>query len=215
MSGFSGRNALRGVGAILTVVVGVAVAGLGIAPPAEAQMAVTAKAGGYLPVSDAYTIPSAVEDFAVTRDAEMAVGGAIEWDWALPGALRAGGEYVTGTRVSLEGVSADAVVDGSLLMLSADLVLRPLPRMVVQPYVMGGIGYKRESFRLEDGAGAALPESYGDYLVHAGLGADMQLGGIAVFAEVSDYFDRQQLDDRDAAFRHDVFASVGVRLGGS
>lgn len=189
------------------------------APPAQAQtFSVIGKAGGYLPVSDTYEITNELESLVVAKQADLALGGGIEISplfW--PVDLRIGADYLTGAEVTTDGVAGETVVaDGTLLMLSGDVVLRPLPRIVVvQPYLLGGIGYKRETFDIADGASSELPENFSDYMVHAGLGVDLQFGGVGVLVEVTDYFGRPNSESRDGFFdvHHDVFASVGIKLG--
>lgn len=188
------------------------------APAAHAQtVSVIGKAGGYLPVNEAIDIPGQVQGMVVDRKADLALGAAVEISpmfW--PVDVRAGAEYLTGTEISVEGTSGEPFpAEGTLLMLSADVVLRPFPRLVfLQPYLLGGLGYKRESFDAIGGASSALPGDYDDRVFHIGVGADLELGGVAVVAEVSDYFagggaPGQGLFD----MRHDVFASVGLKVG--
>lgn len=186
---------------------------------ARAQtVSIMAKAGGYLPVNEVYEIPGAIEQVTIDRQADLVFGGAVELSpmfW--PVDLRFGGDYLTGVEITVQGTSGETFpAEGTLLMLSGDAVLRPFPRLIfAQPYLLVGIGYKRESFAAVDGSSSALPEDYDDYLFHAGLGADVELGGVALVAEVSDYFVGPGTVPGQGWFdsRHDLLASVGLEVG--
>jgi hypothetical protein len=93
--------------------------------------------------------------------------------------------------------------------------VRPLPRLLVQPYLLGGVGLKRQDFSFtDDGLGEnPLPSDRTDLALHVGIGADLMLGGVGIMAEVTDYVTRTE----EKTFgQHDAFAFVGlrIRLGG-
>lgn len=105
-----------------------------------------------------------------------------------------------------------ATAGGSVLAAAADLVIRPIPRLLVlQPYLLGGLGYKRRTF--PDGLAAAYPalaDDRHDLAFHLGVGTDLMFGrrvGLAV--EVTDFITSGDVDELG---RHDVFAAVGLRV---
>jgi serine/threonine protein kinase len=123
-------------------------------------------------------------------------------------------EFVPTTDVTATGLSAQDDLKADVLALVADVVYRPLPRIVlVQPYVMAGGGLKRYNFRdntgnLED----VLPGSSSDFTVHLGAGLDVGLGPIRLVGEVADYISWFRLEG-DRNVQNDLFFMVGFRVG--
>jgi hypothetical protein len=186
-------------------------AGLGLtaATPAAAQIHLTPALGVFIPASDLQDLEGQAAQTRLDRSGTLGLGLNIELGW-----LRGSVAYATGATISDDGVTGeDEIGDGSVLAAAADLVLRPLPRLLVQPYLLGGVGLKRQDFSFDDDTVADLPEDRSDLALHVGVGADLMLGGFGIMAEITDYITR---NEDDSFGQHDAFAMVGlrVRLGG-
>ena len=180
------------------------------ASSAQAQgLTITPSAGAYIPASDLKDLRSQAEERRLEREGTFGLGLSVEAGW-----LRGSLAYASGATISGDGVDGD-VGDGSVLAVAADIVVRPLPRILVQPYLLGGIGLKRLDYSWDDdGLGSnPLPEDDRDVALHVGIGADLMFGGIGVMAEITDYITRK---DEGGFGQHDAFAFVGLkfRLGG-
>lgn len=174
---------------------------------AAAQVAITPTIGAYIPASDFYELRDEADALRVDRDAALALGLNVEFGW-----LRGTLAYASGARLTEDGVEGESEIgEGTLLIAAADLVLRPIPRIVVvQPYLLGGVGVKNTSYDFDsDGIGAAFPDDETDLALHVGLGADLMFGGIGVVAEFTDFISKDADDDWGA---HDAFAMVGLKF---
>ena len=174
-------------------------------------ISITPSVGAYIPASDLYDLRDELNEGIVRadKDAALGLGLAVELGW-----LRGSLAYVSGAEVSREGVSGtEKIGEGPLLLGAADLVVRPIPRLlVVQPYLLGGFGFKNASYD-SDNPTAILPEDKNSTALHIGVGADLVLGSIGIVAEVTDFISRDEDDDWS---EHDAFAMIGLkfRLGG-
>lgn len=177
------------------------------AAPAAAQIYITPAAGVFIPASDLEDLEGQAEATRLSRSGTLGLGVNLELGW-----LRGSVAYATGATISEEGVAdEDDIGDGSVLAVAADLIVRPLPRLLVQPYLLGGVGLKRQDFSYDDdGVGTnPLPPDLTDFALHAGLGADVMLGRFGIMAEITDYITRNE----DSTFgQHDAFALVGLRV---
>lgn len=164
--------------------------------------------GAFHPGSDVFDLRNSAREGDLAADHALALGLNVELSF-----LRGSAVYATGARITDGGVAGGGEVgDGSLLALTGDIVLRPIPRLfIVQPYFLGGAGLKRESYSFDDDElSGLLPENETDLAWHLGIGADVMLGKFGLVAEVSDFITR---DRDDAIFgRHDTFAMVGLRF---
>src|SRR3954468_3019760 len=107
---------------------------LSIAPSiAHAQLSILA--GGYVPGSDVHQVTSGAQTIAESRNGTLSLGANLEL-----GALRLSSAYASGT--TIKNASRQDVGKGNLFGAAADLVIRPLPRPLVQPYILGGAGEK-------------------------------------------------------------------------
>lgn len=170
---------------------------------------VTPAFGVFIPASDLEGIREGAQAAEVSREGTLGIGLNIESGW-----LRGSLAYASGATLSEAGTNGD-IGDGSVLAIAADVVIRPLPRLLVQPYLLGGAGFKNQSFSYDrDGIGDALPEDQRDLTLHVGIGADVMFGRIGIMAEISDYISQNGNDEWG---QHDAFAMVGLRLrlGGS
>lgn len=184
-----------------------ALAALSAAPVARAQgIHLTPTLGAYVKANDFHTLRSEAENVDLKHEGAMAVGANLEL-----GALRGTLSYVSGAKLSRQGVTdMDQIGEGTLLLLTGDLVLRPISRILgLQPYVLGGAGIKRNGYSFTDeGLAASFPKDETDFAFHFGVGADFMLGGFGVMAEVGDFV---SFVDRKFG-RHDAVGVVGLRL---
>lgn len=185
-----------------------ALLGLAVGPGgADAQVGVSVLAGAYVPGNDFQELRDAADEQRVARSSTLGLGVNLDL-----GPLRLSGAYATGARLTEDGVqNGSEIGDGSVLGAAVAYVLRPIPRLlVIQPYLLGGIGLKREQFSFDEGvSGNPLSRSQSDVAAQIGVGADLRLGGIGVVAEITDYITR-----RDGSFgQHDAFVLIGVRIG--
>jgi hypothetical protein len=97
-----------------------------------------------------------------------------------------------------------------MTLLTGDVVVRPIPRIGVQPYVIGGLGARRLSFRDH---GEALEAPQWTTAAQIGVGLDLRLGNMTLGVEVVDYL-TGLTGESDDGLRHDAFAflTLGVPL---
>ena len=126
-----------------------------------------------------------------------------------PANLRITGLRTTGSLVSTtEGTTSPTDFGReNILAFTGDLVVRPLPRLLVQPYAIGGLGARRISVQqLEELASSAR----WDMAAQIGIGADLRLGNVTLGVEVVDYL--TGFTDSGSSLQHDafVFLTLGV-----
>lgn len=171
-------------------------------------VSVTPMVGAYVPAGSFGEIREAANDLERERESTFGLGLNVEFGW-----LRASLAYATGAQINESGVSDRANLgEGSVLVGTADLVIRPIPRLlVVQPYLVAGGGFKNQNFDYNDETDIsdAFPEDATDPTVHVGIGADVSLGRLSIVAEFSDFISRNNDDDWKV---HDAFGFVGLKL---
>ena len=176
-----------------------------VALPMRAQIAITPMVGGYIPASDVNQVTGSAQGIAKTRDGTLSLGANVDL-----GMLRGTLMYASGT--TIKNASKEDIGKGSVLAAGADLVIRPLPRIFVQPYLIAGAAEKfykysdTPSFFVDNGSDR-------DFAFHGGVGADLMLGSIGVAAELTDFLSK----GADKKWNvHDAFLMVGMkfRLGG-
>ena len=176
-----------------------------VALPMRAQIAITPMVGGYIPASDVNQVTGTAQGIAKTRDGTLSLGANVDL-----GMLRGTLMYAYGT--TIKNASKEDIGKGSVLAAGADLVIRPLPRIFVQPYVIAGAAEKfykysdTPSFFVDNGSDR-------DFAFHGGVGADLMLGSIGVAAELTDFLSK----GADKKWNvHDAFLMIGMkfRLGG-
>jgi hypothetical protein len=169
---------------------------------------VTPSIGVYIPASDVYQLrDDAQQIFNVDKEGTLALGLNVQL-----GMLRGSIAYASGAQLNERGVqNREAVGEGKLLTVAGDVVLRPIPRLIiVQPYLIAGAGLRREDYSYaDDGVANALPSDQSDFGLHAGIGADVMLGKIGLVAEFTDFITKDEADDWA---QHDAFAFVGLKL---
>jgi len=170
-----------------------------VAAPVRAQIAITPMLGGYVPASDVKQVQGSATSIAKTREGTLALGVNLDL-----GALRGSVAYASGT--TIKNASRQDIGKGSVLAAAADLVIRPLPRLLVQPYLVAGAGEKFYKFN------QSTTLTNGDdrnFALHGGVGADINVGTVGVMAELTDFVSKSA----DSKWNiHDAFLMVGLRL---
>lgn len=175
---------------------------------AQAQgISLTPSVGMYIPASDLYQLRDGATQATIDKEGTFALGMNIDF-----GMLRGTIAYASGAQINQRGVTnQENIGDGKLLAVAGDVVLRPIPRLlIVQPYVIAGAGFRQENYSYNDsGISGAMPADQRDFALHAGLGADISLGRFAVVAEFSDFITK---DEEDKWKQHDGFGFVGLKV---
>jgi hypothetical protein len=183
-----------------------AVAVLAAAPRIASAQGITPQIGVYVPGNDLDSLKAGATQVRVNKEGSLALGLNLDF-----GGLRASLAYASAAKLNQQGISGQSQVgEGKLLAIAGDLVLRPLPRIVVQPYLLLGAGLRRADYDFDsDGLSNAFPENDTDFALHAGVGADLNLGPIGVAAELTDFISK---DSADKWKQHDGFGFVGLKL---
>lgn len=177
-----------------------------VASPAAAQIpginvVVTPRIGVYSPLGN--LIETSTSEFKIKSG--LGLGLSVEVDLPLsPVNVRANLDAALGRDIEEDG---SKVGDVDIVNLTADLVFRPLPRVVAQPYLLAGAGIKRYSSGFGSG-----DNSSSDFTGHLGAGVDARLGPLALLVEVSDYISSFK-SNGDSKLQNDVFIMAGVRIG--
>ena len=184
-------------------------AALLIATPAFAQVPginlhLGARAGLFTPMSAL----SEVGSVETKLKSGLGIGASIELDIPLsPINVRANLDAAMGAKVQNNGTETGGEVD--VMAITGDIVFRPIPRVFLQPYLLLGGGIKKYSF---DGVTGA--EDGSDLTGHVGLGADLKVGPLSVFGEVSDYISSFKFNEgAEGKLQNDVFIMAGFRIG--
>lgn len=193
---------------------GVALA-LALVVPAAAPAQIvklTPKAGGYFRAASVNQIRDEAGDsfdFGREEVSTLAVGANLEIDLpASPIGFRGDVSVATNTSASLTGgPGSPEDLESSLVAASGGLVLRPLTFLpLVDPYVTGGAGFTATDYDAE--AVNELPSDR-SFALHAGVGSDLQLGGLRLQGEVADYITGiEGVGD----VTHEVFVTAGLGL---
>lgn len=188
------------------VLFGIAALGLAALPQtSNAQgITVTPQIGFYVPGDDFDSLEQEGQQVRVKKEGSLALGLNIDL-----GFLRGSLAYASAATITTSGTTTGEIGDGKVLAVAADLVLRPLPRIIVQPYLLLGGGLRRTDYSYDEEGFDAFPEEDSDFAGHVGVGADMNLGPVGVSAEITDFISKDENDDWK---RHDAFGFVGVKL---
>lgn len=193
---------------------GVALA-LALVVPAAAPAQIvklTPKVGGYFRAASVDQIQDEAGnsfDFGREEVSTLALGANLEIDLpASPIGVRGDVSVATNTSASLTGGTGSSEdLESSLVAVSGGLVLRPLTFLpLVDPYVTGGAGFTTTDYDAE--AVDELPSDR-SFALHAGVGSDLQLGGLRLQGEVADYITGI---DGDGDVTHEVFVTAGLGL---
>lgn len=187
-----------------------ALAGTAAAPAAGQALKINPRVGLYVPLTDLGAAEATAGEILAERSGSLALGLGVELAF-LPLNIRANLDYVTGAEVSEDGV--DEPTSSKILAVSADLMIRPLPRIIIiQPYLFAGAGLRQYDFDPADPSVSQLRDA-NDPTIHLGGGADLSLGPIALNAEIGDYLSWYAVQDADTELQHDLFVSIGLILG--
>jgi hypothetical protein len=168
-------------------------------PAAAHAQSVTAMIGGYVPGSSVHQVTSDAQTLAESRQGTMSLGLNLDL-----GMLRGSLAYASGT--TIQNANRQDVGKGNVLGAAADLVIRPLPRIFVQPYLIAGAG---EKFYKYDQSAFSTASDRRAFALHGGVGADLNLGPVGVAAELTDFVSK----DASAKWNvNDAFLMVGLKL---
>ena len=184
------------------------IAAIGPAGVNAQGVSVTPMVGAYVPGGSFGQIREAAIDVERERQSTFGLGLNVEMGW-----LRGSIAYATGAQINESGVSdRENLGEGSVLVGTADLVIRPIPRLlIVQPYIVAGGGLKNQNFEYDQDTDVsdAFPRDDTDPTLHVGVGADIMLGRLGIVAEISDFISRNNEDKWNV---HDAFGFVGLKL---
>ena len=175
---------------------------LAIATPAvRAQVVMEPMIGGYVPASNVNQVTGNASDIAKSRDGTLSLGLNLG-----VGMLRGSLAYASGT--TIKNADKQEIGKGNVLAAAADIVIRPLPRLLVSPYILAGAGEK--FYKYDDNGTSFLSGGNDqDFALHGGLGADIMLGPVGAVAELTDFLSKGADDKWNV---HDAFLMVGLRL---
>lgn len=169
--------------------------------PAAGHAQLSILAGGYVPGSSVHQVTSGAQTVAEKRQGTLSLGANLDL-----GPFRVSGAYASGT--TIQNANRQDVGKGNVLGLAGDLVIRPLPRLLVQPYLLGGAG--QTFYKYDQNATFTDNTTRRQFAWHGGVGADVKLGGLGVMAELTDFVSKDAADKWNV---HDAFFMVGVKLG--
>ena len=184
---------------VRTLIAGITLV-VAIAPIVRSQVTITPMAGGYIAASDIHQVTSGAQSLARSRDGTLSLGANIDF-----GPLRGTLAYATGT--TIKNASSQELGKGSMLATTADLVVRPLPRILVQPYLIAGAGEK--FYRYDESASVFTGGNTKAFGLHGGVGADAMFGKIGVAGELTDFVSKGTDDKWNV---HDAFLMVGLKF---
>lgn len=174
--------------------------GAAIVVPVHAQVSLTPMVGGYVPVSNLNQVGTSAQAVAKTRDGTLSLGLNLDL-----GPLRGSVAYASGT--TIKDANRQDIGKGNVLATAADLVIRPIPRILVQPYLLAGAGEK--FYKYDQSASLITGGDTRSFALHGGVGADVMLGPIGVAAELTDFLSKGADDKWNV---HDAFLMVGLKL---
>jgi opacity protein-like surface antigen len=186
------------------------------APAAAQNLILQPKVGAYIPASGIGDFQDQTTTIARDRAGSLAIGlGAELTIGALPFNVRGNLEFATGSTVSADdGVTQD--VESTLLAVVADVVFRPIPRVLAQPYLLVGAGMKVHEFEVDNLSASErelFPPDQTNLTFHIGAGLDIALGPIGLLIEASDYISRlETTPGGERRLQHDVFVMAGIRV---
>jgi hypothetical protein len=179
---------------------GVFALALAVPLAAHAQVSFSPMVGGYVPGGSINQITTGAQSVAKSREGTLSLGANLDF-----GALRIGAAYASGT--TIKNANEQDIGKGNVLGAAADLVIRPIPRILVQPYLLAGAGEK--FYKYDQSANLSSANNKQEFALHGGIGADVMLGSIGVAAELTDFVSK----DADAKWNvHDAFLMVGLKL---
>jgi len=168
--------------------------------PLRAQVSITPLVGGYIPAGNLTDITTSAQNVAKTRNGTLSLGVDVDL-----GPLRGSVAYASGT--TIKNANRQEIGKGNVAAAAADLVIRPIPRILVQPYLLAGAGEKW--LKLDQSATLANGANTRSFAWHGGVGADLMLGSMGIAAELTDFLGKNADDKWNA---HDAFFMVGLKF---
>ena len=197
----------------------VVAAGAAASLPDEASaQRIIPQLGLYVPVSDLGQIGGV--DGAIDlgkKESSRAYGLGLEWGAGNSIGLRGNVVYASPSEVPLDGITcASCSSRSSMAVLTGGVVLRPFRLFFIEPYFVGGVGFKRYDFSSTD-----FDEGF-DLIVHDrtertyqfAVGGDLGLGILHGVFEISDYVSRYQPIGFGEQRHHDFIVTIGLAFGG-
>jgi len=190
------------------------------AQPAAAQLRLIPQIGIYTPFADLPSPREGAQEFK--KEATLAYGGALELGTPDAVSFLVNVLHATDSEVLVEDVGCQVdCARSTVTAASATLALRPIPTLIlVQPYLLLGVGVKRYDFTradLEDEELAAVLNDQNQLTGHLGIGAELNLGLVRLVGEISDLvsqFDTEDDVGESDQLQHDVFFTIGLVIGG-
>lgn len=193
-----------------------------LAAPATAQIRFIPQIGVYSAVEDPGSVRGVSGLYDIGRyESTFAFGGAVEFAGDRSLGFRLGALYASEAETAVTGLgcSTGCPAGVDLLSFTGALVVRPLQDVLfVEPYLVAGGGLKRFDFEpndFGDGVGQIFSDD-SEWAGILGVGATVDLGGLAVNLEVADHFHWSDLGIPESESRRmdDFFFTLGFVLGG-
>lgn len=191
---------MKSVRVLLSALAVAAIAAPAIPAALHAQVSIEPMVGAFVPGGSVSQITTNAQDVAKTREGTLALGANLEL-----GAFRISTAYASGT--TIKNANSQDLGKGNVLGAAADLMIRPIPRILVQPYLLVGAGEK--FYKYDQSATLSSTNNTQQFALHGGVGADLMLGGFGVAAELTDFLSK---DANDKWNVHDAFLMVGLKL---
>ena len=191
------------------------VAGL---PGDAAAQRIIPQIGLYVPVSDLGRIGGV--DGAIDlgkKESSRAYGLGIEWGAGGSIGIRGNVVYASPSEVPLDGITCGTCASRSAMAaLTGGVVLRPFRLFFIEPYFVGGVGYKRYDFTSSDfdeGFDLVVDDRT-ERTYQLAVGGELGLGILSGVIEISDYVSRYQPTGFEAQRHHDFIVTIGIAFGG-
>jgi hypothetical protein len=167
---------------------------------ADAQVNVTPLIGGYVPADDWSQLKTNAESYVQTRQGRRSLGLNVE-----VGSFRGSVAYASNT--AIKDADRQEVGRGSVYGIASDVVMRPLMRMVVQPYLVLGAGVKFYAVDQVYSSDAEIETRR--FAGHFGAGLDLMVGPVGVAAEITNFLNKGRGLNWNG---HDAFFMAGMRV---
>jgi hypothetical protein len=176
------------------------VALVALAPVARAQITITPMVGGYVPADDWSQLKTNAETYAQTRQGRRSLGLNLE-----VGSFRGSIAYASNT--AIKDPMRNDIGRGNVYGVAGDVVMRPLMRMVLQPYLVLGAGAK--FYSVDEQYSQTTEIESRRFAAHFGAGVDLMVGPVGVAAEITNFLNKGKGLNWNG---HDAFAMAGVRV---
>ncbi len=178
----------------------------------DAAVVLIPHGGAYLPgVSGLGDVTAGVDSLLGGSEMTFVAGATLQFGSPDgPANFRLSAVSTTEAVVTRETLPTEGASTQDFLAVTGDLVLRPIPRFLIQPYIVGGAGGHRSS-PWTSGSGEGDASDSWRLVGKVGGGVDLRLGtrGVVISAEVVDY-----LSDfgGEGDLSHDGMALVGLGI---